>query len=125
MLHRQVTGSVPPRLRRNTAREPSGATVNPRGAPSVNRRVRACRRGNESLTGLRGSVAVSGRNLSDRTDGDPGCHDRPARRRLPPGQYTRYAPRDTVKPCPVEELRHCTPSSRLTHTTSRVRSARP
>ncbi|CAM5589089.1 hypothetical protein SVIOM74S_09491 [Streptomyces violarus] len=40
--------SVPELERRNTTREPSGATVNERGAPSVKRWVRACRRGKES-----------------------------------------------------------------------------
>jgi len=35
---------------RNTTREPSGATVNARGALSVNRWVRACRRGKESAS---------------------------------------------------------------------------
>src|SRR3954447_20777810 len=49
-VHRQVTGSVPPRLRRKTTRAPSGEIVKPRGAPSVKRRVRAWRRGKLSVT---------------------------------------------------------------------------
>jgi hypothetical protein len=39
--------SVPSRERRKTTREPSGATVNARGAPRVNRWVRAYWRGKE------------------------------------------------------------------------------
>ena len=64
-VHRQVTGSVPPRLRRNTTRSPSGEIVTPRGAPRVNRRVRACRRGKLSVT-----VDQSARRRAQSTQGD-------------------------------------------------------
>lgn len=46
--HREFARSVPVPERRKATREPSGATVNERGAPSVNRWVRACRLGKES-----------------------------------------------------------------------------
>ncbi|CAM5659929.1 hypothetical protein SGLAM104S_00661 [Streptomyces glaucescens] len=46
--HSAFARSVPVRERRNTTRDASGATLNERGAPSVNRWVRACRRGKES-----------------------------------------------------------------------------
>src|SRR6266568_5959316 len=47
--HRQVTGSVPPLVRRNATRRPSGEMVNERGIPSVNRRVLAYWRGKLSV----------------------------------------------------------------------------
>ena len=47
--HRQFSGSVPPWLRRKATRLPSGEIWNERGAPRVNRCVRACCRGKLSV----------------------------------------------------------------------------
>src|ERR1700678_133235 len=49
--HRQVTGSLPPWVRRKTTRVPSGETRNARGTPSVNRLVLASCRGKLSVMG--------------------------------------------------------------------------
>src|SRR5215469_15619332 len=46
---RQVTGSSPLLVRRNVTLPPSGDTRNARGAPRLNRRVRACCRGKLSV----------------------------------------------------------------------------
>ena len=48
-VHRQVTGSPPPLVRRKATRAPSGEMRNDRGTPSVNRLVLASWRGKLSV----------------------------------------------------------------------------
>ena len=75
--HRQLTGSVPPRLRRNTMRRPSGDTTTSRGSPSVKRWVRADWRGKESLLAHRArTVGADQPRASRMTPGGVGVDGR-------------------------------------------------
>ena len=58
---RQFTGSLPPRLRANTRRRPSGLTTRSRGSPRLSRWVRAYCRGNVSVDD---AVSVAGVSAS-------------------------------------------------------------